>query len=90
MARGNYNSSGKTTGSTGLEGPRFINWLLWQNVIQHRLFAFYMTDATHQSFIDIGGYSMSNALNPSATVNWIPVEATFFWTVSIDAYMVGD
>ena len=85
LSRGDHNFS-----STGGKGPRILNWMKWQGVIDDRIFAFYMAPLADNSFIDFGTYDLANTKDPAQTINWITVENQFFWASTVSGFRIGE
>ncbi len=61
-----------------------------QGLIANRIFSFYLTHSGLDSFIELGGYDEANMKNPSDFA-WIPCDDTsFFWTITVSGFKVGN
>ena len=61
-----------------------------KGVISQRLFAYYMTDTDHQSFIEFWGYDTAQMSDPNL-FQWIPLAINRpYWNFAIEGFRVGD
>jgi len=70
-------------------GPLFIDFLKYNGVIDNRIFSFLMKSKDDTSFVEIGSFSESNMLDPSALI-WLDMTYAYYWLADISAYRVGE
>ena len=70
-------------------GPLFMHKLIEVGAVQDNIFAFYLTNHTEQSSVQIGGYDTAK-IKAGESILWVTIPQHFFWIVNITGFRVGE